>query len=230
MSALHTRNPGISLGAMPDSSLAFAQNVVGKWRFDEGAGGTALDSGLYGNHGEFMGNAKRAVTPRGPALQIDGISGHVSVPHSPLLMPQRITVMVRTRNLAPPMPFDMIVVKANDSNWHEGYGIWYDSPTVAKFYVARYDTAFASVTVDPLVDNTLVGTYDGSAVRVFANGVEGVPMNYTGSISLSSSPLEFGRGRHDNYNINGFIHEVTILNVALPVEQARRLSAYLVSG
>ena len=211
---------------MPDSSLPFAQNVVGDWQFYEGAGGTALDSGLYGNHGEFMDGAKRAMTPRGPALQIDGISGHVSVPHSPILMPlTRITVIVRTRNLVNPGQFDMILIKANDGNWHQGYGIWYDATNVAKFYVTRHDTAFASVTVNPLVDNMLVGTYDGAVVRLFANGVEGTPMNYSGGILLSTGPLEFGRGRSDSFNINGFIYSVTILNIALPPEEARRVSA-----
>ena len=88
---------------MPDSSLAFARNVAGMWLFDEGAGEAVLDSGFYGNHGTLVGGVKRAA---GPALQFDGVSGHVSVPHSLLLMPTRITVIVRTRNLVTPAQFE----------------------------------------------------------------------------------------------------------------------------
>src|SRR5688500_9221071 len=116
MSALHTRTPGIYLGAMPDSSLPFARNVVGMWHFDEGAGNAVLDSGIYGIHGELAAGAKRAETARGPAVQFDGISSYVSVPHSESLMPSRITVMVRMRCLAMPSQFDCFLIKATDGN------------------------------------------------------------------------------------------------------------------
>ena len=226
MSALHTRTPGIRLGAMPDTSLPFARNVVGMWHFDEGAGNTALDSGLYANHGELVGNVRRALTPRGPALQFDGISSYVSVPHTESLMPSRITVIVRTRCLAMPAQFDCILIKATDGNWNNGYGLWYDSPSsLVKFYVSHSSSGgISQITIDPLAENTFVGTYDGASIRLCANGIAGSTMTYTGGITPTTGPLEFGRGRGDLFTINGFIYQVTILDYALPPDEALRAS------
>jgi len=221
---LHIRTPGIALGAMPDTSLPFARNVVGMWHFDEGAGDAVLDSGFYGNHGVLVGGVKRAA---GPALQFDGVTGFASVPHSPTLMPSRITVIVRTRNLVAPVQYETFLVKATDANWLDGYGMYYDSATLLKFWVSHYSSGgIAQIAVDPLAENTVVGTYDGNQVRLCANGIAGSKMTFTGGITATAGPLELGRGRSDSFNINGFIRHGTILDFALPLEDALRLSSY----
>ena len=207
---------------MPDSARAFAQNVRGCWVFDEGAGDAVLDSGFYGNHGVLVGGVKRAA---GPALQFDGVTGHASVPHSPSLMPSRITVIVRTRNLVTPVQYETFLVKATDANWGDGYGMYYDSATLLKFWVTHYNAGgISQIAVDPLAENTIVGTYDGASIRVCANGVAGSKMTYTAGITSNTGPLEFGRGRSDSFNINGFIRRVTILDYAVPLEEALSLS------
>ena len=92
-------------------------------------------------------------------------------------------------------------------------------------WVTHYNTGgIAQITVDPLALNTVVAAYDGSQVRICANGVAGTSMNYSSGITPSAGPLEFGRGRSDSFNINGLIYQVTILDFALPLEDALRLS------
>ena len=141
-------------------------------------------------------------------------------------MPSRITVIVRTRCLAMPGQFDCILIKATDGNWNNGYGLWYDTPsTLVKFHVSHSSSGgISQITVDPLADNTFVATYDGTSVRLYANGIAGSKMTYTFGITPTTGPLEFGRGRSDAFTINGFIHQVTILDYALAHEDALRLS------
>ena len=220
---LHARHPNLAPGALPDLSLPLTPKVAGCWLFDEGAGGAVLDSGLFGNHGELIGGVKRAA---GPALEFDGIGAHASIRHSPSLMPARITVVVRTRNLAAPAAFDTFLIKCSNSSWHDGYGLFYDSPTLLKFWVGDFAAGgVAQITVDPLAPNTFVGTYDGNAVRIFANGFSGSTMAYSGGITPNTGPLEFGRGRDNAYNINGLLSSVTILDFARAAEDALRLSS-----
>ena len=223
MSAFHSHAPILPLGAMTDSAHPFARNVAGEWRFDEGAGERVLDSGFYGNHGTLVGGASRVA---GPGVEFDGITGHASVPHSPILQPSQITVIIRVQNVTTPAPFDALLMKSSNTSWHDGYGIHYDPSTVMNFWVGDFAIGgIAQISVNPLAVTTLVGTYDGSVVRVFANGVEGASMNYSGGISLTAGPLEFGRGRGNEYNVHAVVYFVTILNAALPREEARRLSS-----
>ncbi len=49
-------------------------------------------------------------------------------------------------------------------------------------------------------------------------------MTFTGGINPNTGPLEFGRGRSDSFNINGLISQVTILDYALALEDALRVS------
>ena len=225
MTSLHSRNSSLGLGAMPDSARAFVQNVRGCWLFDEGAGDAVLDSGFYGRHGTLVGGVKRTA---GPALEFDGVTGYASIPHSLSLTPARITVIVCTRNLVAPAQYETFLIKSTDANWGDGYGMFYDSPTLMKFWVTHYNNGgVAQITVDPLAKNTVVATYDGSQVRICVNGVAGTMMVYPSGILPGTGPLEFGRGRADSFNINGLIYQVTILDYALAPEDALRASQQL---
>src|SRR5438270_8736922 len=103
-----------AFGAVINAGHALARHVAGAWWLNEGAGNTAVDSGLYGNHGTLIPNAKR----QADSILLDGISGYVNVPHSPSLMPSDgITVAVRTCNLSIPAAFDVILMKTTNTGW-----------------------------------------------------------------------------------------------------------------
>ena len=205
----------------------FGRPPVGVWMFAESAGSLAVDHSALGNHGTLNGGAKRVAARDGHAIELDGISQYVSVPHSASLMPKRLTVAVRTRNLVTPAEFDVILIKCTDANWNDGYGIFYGSGGgTVKFFVTHFSTGgVATASVTPTADMILVGTYDGATSRLFVNGVEGSPASYSGGISACTAPLELGRGRSDVFNINGHLHWVQIYDYALPREEARLLSA-----
>ena len=59
--------------------------LVGYWKFDEGSGTTAVDSSGQGNDGTLKGAPEWAVGQLGDALDFDGSSDYVEVPHNPSL-------------------------------------------------------------------------------------------------------------------------------------------------
>ena len=68
--------------------------VVGMWLFEEETGNIIKDSSGNGNHGEVLGNAKRAGGKFGKGLAFDGVDDYVKVPNSDSLNPKKgITVM-----------------------------------------------------------------------------------------------------------------------------------------
>ena len=86
----------------------------------------------------------------------------------------------------------------------------------SKFEFAIAMNYIASLTT-PLVGRWyhLVGTYDGSVIRFYVNGVEEANRNYSNAIPGSANPLVIG-GRSDNSRFfNGSIDEVAIYNRAL---------------
>ncbi len=69
------------LVALPSFAKIDPENITGMWLFDEGKGNVATDSSEHGNDGEIHG-AKWVDGKFGKALEFDGASNWVEVPHS----------------------------------------------------------------------------------------------------------------------------------------------------
>ena len=67
--------------ALPSLAEIDPKSITGMWLFDEGKGGVATDSSEHGNDGEIHG-AKWVDGKFGKALEFDGASNWVEVPHS----------------------------------------------------------------------------------------------------------------------------------------------------
>ncbi len=66
---------------LPSLAKIDPANITGMWLFDEGKGGSATDASGNGNDGEIHG-AKWVDGKFGKALEFDGVSNWVEVPHS----------------------------------------------------------------------------------------------------------------------------------------------------
>ena len=60
----------------------------------------------------------------------------------------------------------------------------------------------------------LVGTYDGSNVTVYIDGVAGTPVAQTGNTNAVNTNLQFGSKDGANYPINGYGDEARISSIA----------------
>ena len=78
-------------------------DLVAHWKFDEGAGTTAFDSSVNGNDGTLEGNPQWVAGKLGGALEGNGTSDVVRVPHSASLdISQAVTVSLWLFGGTPP--------------------------------------------------------------------------------------------------------------------------------
>jgi hypothetical protein len=76
----------------------------------------------------------------------------------------------------------------------------------------------------------LVGTYNGSNIMLYVNGIEKKSDNSTGSIDLTAYNVLIGRSEGSNDYFNGQIDQVRIYNRALSAEEIKQLYLYPYAG
>jgi hypothetical protein len=213
-----------------------AQNKgVGWWRFDEGSLQVISDSSDTGNNG-FLG-ATSAIDPNDPSWIQPGRLGPSSlnfflqdfaqVPVNTTLQPAAVTVQAWVKAPGSPGAFKYIVGKGAYGCLAASYALYTGAGGGAAFYIYNGSNPVMSPSVPSSsiwngAWHHLVGTYDGSTVQLYLDGVEvgsgtptgGAPIAYNLS---TSNDLFFG-----GYNpagcalpFTGSIDEVRIWNQAL---------------
>lgn len=202
-------------------------NMVGWWD----AEGNAKD--ISGNdHDGTLTDADATFAPGevGQAFSFDGVDDYVDIPNKGDLNPSVITVdawiYVTSSNLFGQF-YPSIIGKGNVGNFAESYALYLDTSGGVDFLVNTTGqpdglgraTAFGS-TITPDAWNFVAGTYDGSTVNVYVNGVAGIPSLHPGAINATPNDLLIGKadrtssGYPDSY-FNGRIDEVELFSRAL---------------
>ena len=115
----------------------------------------------------------------GPS-QFDGsAASHVRIPNSPVLEPETITVEAWVRASEPPALFSYVVAKGAHECDEASYAIYSGSSSALRFYVSDWKampSAFASPEARSNIWDGkwhhVAGTYDGSKVRFFVDGLQ----------------------------------------------------------
>ena len=210
-------------------SGACTEGMVSFWKFDEGSGTTAYDS-YDGNDGALINGPFWTTGQVGGALSFDGEDDYVSIPSSASLdITQAITV-------------EMWI---NSPNYYKRYAIFLIKGSVYRplaYGLRMFDTTgrplFQIVTLDnnivkynyivspePLTNNQwyhLVGTYDGSHMKIYVNGLLKKEESWSGSIvSYDYYPLEIGgySASGSKFRYPGLIDEVAIYSRPLTAEE-----------
>jgi hypothetical protein len=199
---------------------------VGYWKFDEGSGNTASDSSGNGNDGTIYGASWTSGISSG-ALRFDGADDHVNVPNSASLAVSgnQISVglwMKPAVTLDATTPLTLLLDKGDEYGFQmdptsSGGRIWFF------VWLASAPWQGITTTTDRWEANTwyyLIGTYDGSYLRVYVNGVLENSRPLSGDLYRSGFPLSIG-----SYCLgtmcffNGAIDEVKIHNYARTAEE-----------
>jgi len=186
----------IGLAALGAASASADPSLVGWWQFNEGSGPTANDSSGNGNAGTLSGGVDWVAGAPGVspyALSFDGTTGSVDVPDSSVLEPNALTVQTWVKRAGSPGKYIYIVDKGYDACLQGSYGLYSGSAGGLEFYVA-----------DGLADNDdatspdagtgiwngswqlVTGTYDGSTLRLYVDGVQ------VGSGTPWTNPIQYG--------------------------------------
>ncbi len=201
----------------------------GYWKLDEGTGTTAADSSGNGNAGTLQGGVTWTTGPNGsPALQFDGTSGYVSIGNPSILnITGQITVSAwiqiqatgGNRNIVEhgysTSPNGEVFLRLNGSNYQ--FGTWNGST----YYVS---TAIPSGDVGSWVH--LAGVYDGTAWRLYRNGV--LLASQTASVGALAVNANWEIGASavssDRRFFKGGIDDVHIYNTGLTAAQVADLA------
>jgi len=193
-------------------------NLVGWWKLDDATGATAQDSSGYGNPGTLMSMNPGSdwVTGRiGGALHFDGSDDYVDCGNNESLQITGTEIGIAAwAKWDTAEDYSAIAMKTSTGDWVDGYGLYVNSGSV-DFYVSYYDNGASKPFAGDGEWHHVVGTYDGSNVRVWLDGVEGTSRSYTGSIGNADHSFEIGRGADDSYNFSGALDDVRVYNVAL---------------
>lgn len=181
--------------ALPAS--APAATVVGEWAFDEGGGLVAHDisgSGLDGRLGVEAGpdGADPLWVPgiAGSALRFDG-GDAVVVPDSSVLEPAHVSIEAWVRRKGTPGAYAYVLSKGSRGCDFSSYGLYTGAGRGIAFYVSNG----SGYVVSPAAESNqiwdgdwhhVVGSFDGSRVRLYLDGSE------IGDGSPAAGPIAYG--------------------------------------
>lgn len=183
----------------------------------------------------WRGNQFGATPPApgkiGTALSCDGAGNFVEAPHSDRLEPEKLTVEAWIRMAEYPSGRDTRrwIVNKNGNEWVEGhYALVIDKGRAGAYLNVgggRDNCHSAWSERDVLAPGRwhhLAMTYDGSALRAYADGRPVASTTVGRKRKPGSTPLNIGRRQDGFVYFKGVIDEVRVYDRALPAAEIRR--------
>jgi len=223
--------PGLSghTAITMDSSSATTGGVA-YWKLDETSGTTAADSSGSGNNGTLVNMTPASDWVAGHVnggLDFDGSNDYVNCGNnSSLRITSNITVAawIKTRDCGNG-EYNPYVTKGDHS-----YGLQHRHSNELEFFIYDssssnwYPAKYAVTSSFNNVWHHLAGTYNGSQVKLYVDGVLRATNNHTGSIASSTYNVELGRCAEDTSRLyNGVLDSVRIYNRALSAAEITQL-------
>ncbi|WP_265522666.1 LamG-like jellyroll fold domain-containing protein, partial [Oerskovia flava] len=201
-----------------------ADGLLGAWDLDEGSGVVAGDSSGWGGDGALVGGVSWVPGVAGAAVSLDGSTGHVLVPDGEALdVSGSMTVAAWVR---PDSARTQYVVKKAAQGSTDGYelGLANGGKAFLRFnHATSGDTFRVNATSSYPTDGQtwvhLAGTFDGSKMRIYVDGVLQGTVNGPSSIGTNSLPLGIGAESNGTRSLDGSLDGVRLYDRALSAAQ-----------
>jgi hypothetical protein len=201
-----------------------ADNPVGYWRLGETSGTVASNQTVTSNHGVYqnsptLGQTGAIINDPDKAVRVAVGTDMVEVGHTASLNlnPSGMTLEAWV-TLTTAQSFGTLMMKSTTSSWSDGYGFYLEGGNL-KLFVNQYNSSPASVAFPTSAAyRHVVGTYDGSFLRIYTNGVLAATQANTLLIDTTANSLRIGKGSGagvNDYDWVGNIDEVAVYNYAL---------------
>lgn len=214
-------------------------NTMGLWYFDEGSGITAYDETTNDNDGTLGGNGVGTDLPIwvngkfGKALDFDGADDWVDCGNDATLKKQRLTLYAVVKPTSLASTKNRFIIDGGTNGCVRGYSLVHHKENRFNFCVRTSDSVFgfakSSTTVEVDKYYCVVGTYDGSKVKIYVNGNLETSVSFSNSITYLSESINFGRyitHQNQGYDFNGIIDEVWISDIArVPTRYSANLTS-----
>ncbi|NER81779.1 MAG: LamG domain-containing protein, partial [Leptolyngbya sp. SIO1D8] len=209
------------------SEEVLADNPIGYWRFSEPMGSiNAIDlsenglNGHYSTSGLLLGHMGVGGGDRGVLFEGLG-NGRVSVPDDALLNPANITIEALVSWSGSNGFQQRIVEKSSSlSGTEAGYGLSIlDDGRVRVELKTGGGVSFVTsqTSLVPLYASHVVGTYDGSTISIYINGILDTreSAQFPGSIQSTPNDLGIGNQVERDRPFKGLIDEAVLYDLAL---------------
>lgn len=199
------------------SATPLAGGLVAAYGFNEGSGGTVADASGSGNGGTLSGTTW-ATGKYGGALSFNGSNSWVTIPDANSLDLNTFTVSAFVKPAVTQSGWRTILLKEKPGAL--AYALYANgvSPAAPAVYVenpTEVGTANGPSALPVGQWSYVTGTYDGSALRLYVDGVLKATKNTSGTVTASAGALRIGGNSVWGEWFNGAIDEVRIYNRAL---------------
>ncbi len=204
--------------------------LVGHWTFDGGdmdwASTTAetLDRSGNANNGDVTNFDKTSVRPGkiGQALDFDGVNDWVNVGDINIVKDITIAAWVNPRNARSD---GSRIVEKDDAG--EAYRLQLGQNAVTDIHFRTTTASSQSITIANMVTFNewfqVVGTYDGTTMRLYKNGLEIGSIAQSGNLKTGTDPVAIGNTPATGRQFDGIIDDVRIYDRALSADEIKRL-------
>jgi alpha-tubulin suppressor-like RCC1 family protein len=206
----------LAILAAPGHRIAGQSDLVAAWGFSEGSGATAADESGNANTATLNGAAWTASGKFDAALTFDGMDDRADVPDANAL--DLSTDLTAEGWVYADASSQTRTLLAKEETGGIVYGLFLTSASKVELRVKAGGTLRSVTSVTSISASTwthVAGTYDGSYLRVWINGLEENSLAATGSIAVSDQPLRIGGDTVLNQPFSGRIDEVRIYSRAL---------------
>lgn len=208
------------------NNYCLGKDLIGYWKFN----GDLLDYSGNNNHGTNFGATFVDQTPFGvgKSLSFNGVDNYVNLGNNSVFnITDQITLSIWVK-MNSYVNYDTFFWKAYDgtSGTQSNYGLSMTLNQKGRFVIG--DSLAISDEIFP-TDTWIhmVGTYDGSYLRLYRDSILAVtPLANTANITISTQDLTIGRRKYNttfNYPSNIIIRDVQIYNRALNLEEIKLL-------
>ena len=155
------------------------------------------------------------------ALNFDGTDDYISTTALSNFITNNVSISAWVNYSTLPSGFDGAFL--GTQSFSTGLG-FYAVSGVIRFAIEGYNTNYVANTVTLSTNQWyhFCGTWNGSTIELFVNGVSQGTDSYSGSITTSNQ-LFLGRVLNNSYNINGKLSNVAIYNTALSASNVATL-------
>ena len=219
MSAPHSVTANFSSGSSGNP-------LAGNWKLNESFGATSFaDSSGNGNTGACSSGScpTTGVSGKtGTAASFNGTSSRITIPDSPGLRLNQLTVAMWVYPKQVKTDYQPLVVKEDSSGAHRNYGLYIAPNSLQLRYsvwAGDCATRFGATSAGQLTLNAwnqVAFTYDGVAGRLYINGI--LDSSFTGgsaSLCQAAVPVNIGMEMAAFQPFNGVLDDILLYNQAL---------------